>query len=134
MEIMYGLDFPDIYSKNNTWDAGYPAGGNYWSSYNGTDEDADGIGDTSYRVSADYVDLYPLMKPFPVPDYFEVADEDNKSAADELEIPVPEVTSSPTTNMEPVKPNLTVVVVAASTIAAVSVGAGSLIYFKKRKH
>jgi nitrous oxidase accessory protein NosD len=128
-----GLDFPDIYSTNNSWDAGYPAGGNYWSAYNGTDADGDGIGDTSYRISEDYVDRYPLMNPFPVTDYFGDAEEENKTAPYEPFPPVPEETPSPTPNAEAVPANLTVVA-AASAVAVVSSGAGSLIYFKKRKH
>jgi parallel beta-helix repeat protein len=68
----------------NTWDDGYPSGGNYWSDYNGTDlysgpyqneTGSDGIGDTPYAiVSLDFmnnlrsnttdIDHYPLMGPF----------------------------------------------------------------------
>jgi parallel beta-helix repeat protein len=53
----------NLYSVNNHWDAGYPKGGNYWSSYNGTDNDGDGIGDTPFTVYEQIVDRYPLMKP-----------------------------------------------------------------------
>ncbi len=47
---------------NNTWDDGYPSGGNYWCDYNGTDlysgskqneTGGDGIGDTPYGGSVE---------------------------------------------------------------------------------
>ena len=50
--------------KINDWDDGYPSGGNYWSDYTGTDADSDGIGDTSYVISTDNEDRYPLMTPW----------------------------------------------------------------------
>jgi parallel beta-helix repeat protein len=67
-----------VYSSNsvNTWDNGYPSGGNYWSDYNGTDlysgpnqdiPGSDGIGDTPYVIDAYNSDRYPLMKPWGLP-------------------------------------------------------------------
>ncbi|MGI6549443.1 MAG: PKD domain-containing protein [Syntrophomonadales bacterium] len=35
--------------------------GNYWSNYDGTDNDGDGIGDSPYATIASYKDNYPLM-------------------------------------------------------------------------
>jgi parallel beta-helix repeat protein len=57
----------------NTWDMGYPMGGNYWSDYRGTDvcsgpfqnvTGSDGIGDVSYVIDANNTDHYPLMGRF----------------------------------------------------------------------
>jgi hypothetical protein len=39
-------------------------GGNYWSGYNGTDSDQDGIGDTPYIIDENNTDHYPLMGHF----------------------------------------------------------------------
>ena len=57
----------------NTWDDGYPYGGNYWSDYNSADlfvglyqneTGSDGIGDTPYIIGTDNQDHYPLMNPW----------------------------------------------------------------------
>ena len=60
--------------ETNTWDNGYPFGGNYWGDYAGDDlysgpnqdiPGSDGIGDTPYNISGgDNLDRYPLMHPF----------------------------------------------------------------------
>ena len=61
----------------STWDDGYLSGGNYWSDYNTTDADGDGIGDTPYTISTSYSldtyydygpdqDFYPLMSPYEI--------------------------------------------------------------------
>ena len=50
-------------SENNTWDLGYPAGGNYWSNYTGVDGNEDGLGDTPHVVFENDTDRYPLMQP-----------------------------------------------------------------------
>jgi len=46
------------------WDDGYPSGGNYWSDYNGTDTDGDGLGDVPYVIDENDQDNYPLMTPY----------------------------------------------------------------------
>jgi len=93
--VAYGLEIPintparsnDIYHNSfinnsygvsvsgysNTWDDGYPSGGNFWGGYVGVDEfggwrqgesGSDGIGDAPYTVDSSNVDHYPLMAPF----------------------------------------------------------------------
>jgi len=67
-----GLTAPSV----NTWDNGYPSGGNYWSNYNGSDvhkgayqneTGSDGIGDQPYIVDANVTrslnntDRYPFI-------------------------------------------------------------------------
>lgn len=64
-----------VYSNQciNTWDDGYPSGGNYWSNYRGGDTRSgpnqdqpgnDSIGDTPYIIDTNNQDRYPLMDPF----------------------------------------------------------------------
>jgi hypothetical protein len=48
----------------NSWDDGYPSGGNYWSGYTGVDSDYDGIGDSWYEIDSSNIDHYPLMGMF----------------------------------------------------------------------
>ena len=54
----------------NTWDNGYPSGGNYWSDYeerypNATEMDDSGIWDTPYFIDESNQDNYPIVPEFP---------------------------------------------------------------------
>ncbi len=61
----------------NSWDNGYPLGGNYWSDYTDVDEKSgpnqdqpgsDGMGDSPYDIlNGSNKDRYPLMSPFVAP-------------------------------------------------------------------
>jgi len=53
-----GKVFLPNHSLLNQWDNGLE--GNYWSDYNGTDANGDGIGDTAYLIDENK-DRYPLM-------------------------------------------------------------------------
>ena len=64
------------FGSTNTWDNGYPSGGNYWSDYTGVDLNSgpyqnitgnDGIGDTPYIIDPNNQDRYPLMIPYGAP-------------------------------------------------------------------
>ena len=50
----------ELFAFNNKWDNGCE--GNFWSNYNGSDLDGDGIGDTYLPWKG--VDNYPLMNPY----------------------------------------------------------------------
>ena len=52
---------PHTIQHLNIWDNG--VSGNYWSDYNGTDTNQDGIGDTPYSISSDDIDALPLIVP-----------------------------------------------------------------------
>lgn len=62
-----------LYGENsNSWDNGYPNGGNYWNNYTGVDQKtgpnqnvtgSDGVGDTPIVIDQNNIDHYPLMTP-----------------------------------------------------------------------
>ena len=73
--LVYGNNFTDnevmVSSSSadgsNFFDDG--AEGNYWSNYNGTDTDGDGIGDTPYVIDENDQDNYPLTNPAIIPEF-----------------------------------------------------------------
>lgn len=52
-----------VVHSSNSWDDGYPSGGNYWSNYTSIDADENGISDVPYTIEAENIDRYPLMAP-----------------------------------------------------------------------
>ena len=54
----------DLPSFANFWDDGFE--GNYWSSYDGTDADRDGIGESWLEIDENNTDRYPLMGVFSI--------------------------------------------------------------------
>jgi nitrous oxidase accessory protein len=126
--------------------------GNYYDDYTGADNNWDGIGDVPYTIKGTRwdseaggvvdagfgQDRYPLMVPF---DIDSVAIELPEWASLSLDSspslnPIPEQTPTPTPYQEPtqteqIEPILDVAIVVAVIIVAV--GAGLLVYFRKRK-
>jgi parallel beta-helix repeat protein len=59
-----------VYWSVNTWDDGYPSGGNFWSDYeerysNATEIDDSGIWNTPYVIDENNRDKYPIIPEFP---------------------------------------------------------------------
>jgi hypothetical protein len=116
LSMVYQANY-NIVTKNNflnssvqVWLSGYETiDGNYWSDYNGTDANDDGIGDTPYGHPSAIIDNHPLMNP--------------------VSVPKPEINDG-TGNTEPFP---TTLVVAMSVASLAIVGIGILFFFRKRK-
>jgi len=70
-------DYPTIPPSINTWDDGYPSGGNYWSDYSDVDlysgpyqneTGSDGIWDHPYVIDENNQDRYPFVNPWTPPE------------------------------------------------------------------
>jgi hypothetical protein len=73
----------------NIWDNGTI--GNYWSNYNGTDLNNDGIGDTPYVLDSNNQDRFPLITPY----------EQESSANQPFPSPLPSPTPTSTPSPKP---------------------------------
>jgi parallel beta-helix repeat protein len=132
-------------STTNTFDNGKE--GNYWSSYNGTDANNDGIGDTPYYPTFLYIydqvrkvtecspDNYPLMAPFDIDSVSVELPEWANISPSLLPSPSPSSTPSreptPTPETQQTESFLTVPVAAASATIVIAAGLGLLVYLKK---
>jgi parallel beta-helix repeat protein len=124
-QTLFTSDIITAYSTNNAFDLGYPLGGNFWSDYNGTDANQDGIGDTPYIINENHTDRYPLMNPFSA----SIALQDVVSAPTSFPSPTSEPTSPEPQPSEPFPLTLTISV--AGIIAAICIGL--LVHLKKNK-
>ena len=136
----------------NVWDNGTV--GNYWSDYNGTDADDDGIGNTPYLVDNHYplegandTDNYPLMNPIeiavpslpiptstptPTPSLTPTTSPTPSSQPTETPNASPTATPTPQPTSAPEIPELpSWIILPISMIAALQT---AMLYFRKRKN
>jgi hypothetical protein len=104
---IYGNDPSDIIWNNDS-----AKQGNFWSDYNGSDANGDGIGDTPYLFDLNYTDPYPLVIPISVPEFI---GDGNQTLVGTQPFPV-------------------ALVAGVSGVSVAVVGLGLLAYFRRRNH
>jgi len=138
----------------NSWDDG--EAGNYWSDYNGTDMEENGIGDTPYLLSeaisiyaesTTNQDRYPLMLPFDIssvnvelpewqytpPSQSPLPSPSPEPTPSTLPSPTPTSSQEPTSTPEqPTETIPTTLVGVACGVSVAIVGIGLLVFFKRR--
>jgi parallel beta-helix repeat protein len=116
-------NFPGVPSPSkNIWDNDYPIGGNYWSNYanqypEAKELDNSGIWDTPHFIDENNQDGYPLLNPLDIAQvqgYSPVPEDDSEQKEETV--------------------FLSFVASATVVVVAAAVGAGLLVYFKKRNH
>lgn len=107
----YGNDVVGYIEEENleSWSDGKR--GNYWSNYNGIDSNFDGVGDTPFVIDEKRQDPYPLMVPY------------NITNLNDIDIQMPEI--------EQDQNHTTIITVAATLTAAITIGVLLMIYYKK---
>jgi parallel beta-helix repeat protein len=105
---------PRTFRSVNMWDNGEE--GNYWSNYTGKDGNNDGLGDAAHVIDAYNTDRYPLVDPVATP-----------------LIPIPDLPEAET-QTKPTQDSFPTSLFAASAGTVAAVGAGLLVYFKRRRH
>lgn len=114
-------------SNDNAWDLGYPAGGNYWSDYNGSDLNRDGLGDTPYLVFDNDTDHYALFVPIASID---IQPSPSPSSSPEVTSPAtPTPSPEPKQLAEPFPTTLVITPIASVVV----VGVGLMVYLRKRR-
>lgn len=129
---------PPPLSANN-WDDGVR--GNFWSEYNGTDANGDGVGDTPYYLYGNNQDNYPLMSPsnisvLPAPPPSaspSLSPEPALSSSPTLVTPQPTLMPTPTAYTTQQVEDFSSILIICASIALVVAAVAVLFYFERKK-